>query len=166
LRVLIRDKFGTTAFLCFSTQIKPGLNFLRICGPKNSVVVDVTSGTLIRSEGKAYKSYLTYFVPPFKSARQHFKNGVSNIFNFLRGRLHQDFGMKELIERFYQSIREKTAPPIPYREIVLTTKIMDEIFKQAYPSPAKSFASIPNLQNEIRPHHVREERRIAHRQNA
>jgi hypothetical protein len=26
LRVLIRDKSGTTAFFCFSTQIKPGLN--------------------------------------------------------------------------------------------------------------------------------------------
>lgn len=166
LRVLIRDKFGTTAFLCFSTQIKPGLNFLRVCGPKNSIVTDITSGTLIRCEGKTYKSYLTYFVPSLKSARQHFKNGVSNILNFLRGRLHQDFGMKELIERFYQSIREKTAPPIPYREIVLATKIMDEIFKQAYPSPARSFASISNLQNEIRPHHVREERRITHRQNA
>ena len=32
LRVLIRDKTGTTAFFCFSTQIK-GLNQLRIYGP-------------------------------------------------------------------------------------------------------------------------------------
>jgi hypothetical protein len=32
LRVLIRDKSGTTAFFCFSTQIKR-LNLLRIYGP-------------------------------------------------------------------------------------------------------------------------------------
>ncbi len=43
--------------------------------------------------------------------------------------------MKELIERFYNSIRKGDAVPIPYREIVLTARIMDEIFKQIYPGP-------------------------------
>ena len=133
LRVFIRDKSGTTAFFCFSTQIKPGLNFLRVCGPKNSLSVDNTSGTLTRHENKSYKSYLTYFVPPLKNARQNFRNARKNIFDFLRGKLHQDSGMKELIGRFYQSIREKSAPPIPYREIILTARIMDEIFAQVYP---------------------------------
>ncbi len=50
LRVLIRDSSGTTAFFCFSTQIKPGLNCLRVCGPKNSLVVNQSSGSLIRLE--------------------------------------------------------------------------------------------------------------------
>ena len=42
--------------------------------------------------------------------------------------------MKELIERFYHSIRSGGPPPIPYREIILTARIMDEIFAQIYPS--------------------------------
>lgn len=134
LRVLIRDASGTTAFFCFSTQIKPGLNLLRICGPVNSIVVDHASGSLIRHEKRSYKSYLTYFVPPLKNARQHFRNARVNFFNFLSGRLHQDSGMKELIERFYQSIRNQSAPPIPHREILLTARIMDKIFKQIYPA--------------------------------
>ena len=133
LRVFIRDQTGTTAFFCFSTQIKPGLNSLRICGPKNSLWVDHASGTLIRNEKQSYKSYLTYFIPPLKSARQHLKNARKNVFDFLRGRLHQDSGMKELIEQFYQSVRRKSPPPIPYREIILTARIMDEIFTQVYP---------------------------------
>ena len=41
--------------------------------------------------------------------------------------------MKELIERFYNSIRFGKPVPIPYREIILTAKIMDEIFAQIYP---------------------------------
>ena len=41
--------------------------------------------------------------------------------------------MKELIERFYHSIRTNGLPPIPYREIMLTARIMDEIFGQIYP---------------------------------
>lgn len=164
LRVLIRDTIGTTAFLCFSTQIKPGLNHLRLCGSKNSISVDISSGTLVRNEGKAYKSYLTYFIPPFKNARQHFRNGWSNFAQFARGRLYQDFGMKELMEQFYNSIRERKAPPIPYREILLTSKIMDAIFEQTASGTA-ALASA-EWQNEIRSNHLGEERGILHRQNA
>jgi hypothetical protein len=94
--------------------------------------VDHASGSLIRHENRAYKSYLTYFVPPLKNARQHWRNARVNFFNFLNGKLHQDSGMKELIERFYLSIRNQSAPPIPYREILLTARIMDEIFEQIY----------------------------------
>jgi hypothetical protein len=135
LRVLIRDASGTTAFFCFSTQIKPGLNLLRICGPVNSITVDHASGSLLRHENRSYKSYLTYFMPPLNNARRHFRNAWSNFFNFLNGCLHQDSGMKELIDQFYQSIRNQGAPPIPYREILLTAQIMDEIFNQIYNAP-------------------------------
>ena len=134
LRVLLRDKNETTALFCFSTQFKPALNRLRIYGPRNSLMVDVLTGTLIRSPGASYKSYLTYFIPPLKNAREYFRNLRLNVTNFIRQRLYQDFGMKELIERFYNSIRLNTALPIPYREILLTARIMDEIFAQIYPA--------------------------------
>jgi hypothetical protein len=49
--------------------------------------------------------------------------------------------MKELIERFYNSIRLGDPLPIPYREILLTARIMDEIFAQVYPERNQS--SIP-----------------------
>jgi len=61
--------------------------------------------------------------------------------NFLRQRLYQDFGMKELIERFYNSIRKGDPLPIPYREIILAARIMDEIFAQIYPSRERALAS-------------------------
>jgi predicted dehydrogenase len=132
LRVIIRDRSGTTAFFCFSTQIKPGINQFRICGPRNSLLVDQASGSLIRNESRKYKSYLTYFVPPLRNAREQVNNARRNFAAFLSRRLYQDFGMKELIERFYNSIRMAQPPPIPYREIVLTARIMDEIFAQIY----------------------------------
>jgi hypothetical protein len=75
-------------------------------------------------------------VPPLKNARQHFANARKNVVDFLRGRLHQDSGMKELIEQFHGSIKTNGAPPIPYREIILTARIMDEIFVQIK-NPAK-----------------------------
>jgi predicted dehydrogenase len=140
LRVLIRDKNGTTAFFCFSTQMK-GVNQLRIYGPANSMTADTITGSLIRNESRSYKSYLTYFVPPLKSAREHLGNAGINITNFLRRRLYQDFGMKELIERFYNIISRGGPPPIPYREIILTARIMDEVFAQIYPSRERALAS-------------------------
>jgi predicted dehydrogenase len=131
LRVMIRDNSGTTAFFCFSTQIR-GLNQMRVHGPACSLTADIITGSLIRQETRSYKSYLTYFVPPVKNAFQHLRNAKLNILNFLRQRLYQDFGMKELTERFYDSVRLNSPPPISYREIILTARIMDEIFAQIY----------------------------------
>lgn len=131
LRVLIRDKNNTTAFFSFSTQVK-GLNLLRVYGPSGALSADIIAGTLVRTATRPYKSYLTYFVPPLKTAREYLRNAGLNITNFLRQRLYQDFGMTELMRRFYDSIRKGAPPPIPYREILLTARIMDRVFAQIY----------------------------------
>jgi hypothetical protein len=49
---------------------------------------------------------------------------------FLAQDFQMDAGMKVLIESFYRSIREDAPVPIPYREILLTSRIMDTIFDQ------------------------------------
>jgi hypothetical protein len=49
---------------------------------------------------------------------------------FLKRDFHMKSGMKFLIESFYRSIVEDTPVPIPYREIILTAHIMDQIFSQ------------------------------------
>lgn len=143
LRVMIRDGRGTTAFFCFSTQLKPGLSQFRICGPRNSLVVDQNSGSLIRHANGSYKSYLTYFLPPLKQAREHLASSLGNIVAFLRGRLYQDFGMKDLIELFYQGVRTAGSPPVPYREIILTARLMDEIFRQISAARDAKAATLP-----------------------
>jgi predicted dehydrogenase len=109
LRVLIRDAGGTTAFFCFSTQLRPGLNLLRICGPANSLIVDHAIGSLVRQVSRSDKSYLTYFLPPLRNALEHVRNARKNVGGFLRRRLYQDYGMKELIERFWR--RSAGQPP-------------------------------------------------------
>lgn len=132
LRVLLRDRSRVTASFCFSTQLKPGVNQFRICGPAHSLVVDQVSGSLIRHVSKSDKSYLTYVRPPIRLAAQHVQNAVRNVRRFARQELYQDGGLKELIGRFYDSIRTGGAPPIPYREILLTARIMDTVFEQVY----------------------------------
>lgn len=133
LRAMMRDAKGTTANFCFSTQMKPGSNVLRVHGPVNSLSVDLGSGTMLRHGGRSWKSYLTFVAPPLISAKDHLANAARNAWDIARMRLHQDAGMKELIERFHTSITARAEPPIPYREIVLTAKIMDMIFAQIGP---------------------------------
>ena len=130
LRVIISEEERTTAYFTFSSQLRPSIHQLRIYGPKNGLVLDQDHEILIRLRGQKFKSYGDIFIPPAQLAKQHLGNLVTNARLFLRRDFHVDSGMKYLIESFYRSIREGTPVPIPYREILLTTRIMEAIFDQ------------------------------------
>ncbi len=130
LRVIISDSQHTTAYFTFSSQMRPSLHDFRIYGPKNGLVLDQDHEILLRLRGTKFKSYADFFIPPVLFARQHLSNLVRNTKLFLARDFHMDAGMKVLIESFYRSIREDTPVPIPYREILLTARIMDMIFDQ------------------------------------
>jgi len=130
LRLIIDDKNGTTAFFVFSAHMRPQLHEFRIYGQKNSLIMNYSHQTLIKIRGAKYKSYLDQFLPQIDLAKQYLANTTMNIGRFARNRFHMNHGMRFLIASFYKSIRENSPPPIPYREIILTSKIMDAIFSQ------------------------------------
>lgn len=130
LRAIIQDPDGTTAYFTFSSQMRPGLHAFRIFGPRNGLVLDQDQETLIKLRGERYKSYAEKFVPPIVLAKQYLRNVRGNLHTFLRNDFHMKSGMKFLIESFYRSIIDGTSTPIPYREILLTTTIMEKIFDQ------------------------------------
>ncbi len=129
LRVIIREG-DTTAYFTFSSQMNPILHQFRLYGAKNSLVVDDDNQTLIKIRGGKYKSYLDHFIPPINYARQYLANAKYNITKFVQSDFHMNGGMNYLINAFYESIEHDSPPPIPYREIILTTRIMDIIFTQ------------------------------------
>jgi predicted dehydrogenase len=130
LRVLIVDGAQTTAYFTFSSQMRPILNQLRIYGPKNGLILDQDNETVIRLRGNRLKSYAEHFISPVRLAKQYLGNASTNMFLFLRNDFHPKAGMKELIQSFYQSIVDGAPVPIPYREILLTARIMDDVFDQ------------------------------------
>ena len=130
LRVIISEQSGTTAYFTFSSQMRPSLHQFRIYGRKNGLFLDQDQETLIRLRGEQYQSYLEKFVPPVQLAAQYLGNWKRNAGAFLKNDFHMKSGMKYLIESFYRSITEGTPVPIPYREILLTSSIMDAIFDQ------------------------------------
>jgi predicted dehydrogenase len=130
LRAIIHDRNGATAYFTFSTQMRPLLREFRLYGPQNGLIVSQDHHSIIKLSGLSYKSYLNTFIPLNNFARQYRKNIINNAKLFFRRDFHMKAGLKRLIELFYQSISENTALPISYREIYLTTKIMDSIFSQ------------------------------------
>jgi predicted dehydrogenase len=130
LRVIINEENRTTAYFTFSSQMKPLLNAFRVYGPRNGLVLDDEQQSVIPLKGTAYKSYAEKFIPPVYFAQKYLANLWANLRLFLRNDFHMKAGMKCLMESFYRSISEGKAPPIPYRQILLTSRIMDEIFKQ------------------------------------
>jgi predicted dehydrogenase len=130
LRVIISDEDRATAYFTFSSQMRPALHQFRIYGTKNGLILDQDQETLIKLRGGRHKSYLEKFVPPVSAATQQLGNVTTNLRTFLANDFQMKSGMKYLIESFYRSITDDAPLPIPYREIVLTAKIMDAIFSQ------------------------------------
>jgi predicted dehydrogenase len=130
LRVIVSDRERTTAYFTFSSQMRPSIHEFRIYGPKNGLVLDQDHETLIKLRGGRFKSYGDKFIPPFIFAGQHIGNAITNARTFLARDFQMKSGMKYLIESFYRSIVDNTPPPIPYRQILLTARIMDDIFDQ------------------------------------
>jgi predicted dehydrogenase len=130
LRVVIVEEAGPTAYFTFSSQMRPVLHQFCIYGPKNGLVLDEDHRTLVRLSGKRFKSYAENFVPPIIIAAQSVWNSLYNMGLFLRCDFHMDSAKKYLIEAFYGAILNRAPLPIPYRQILLTSRIMDSIFEQ------------------------------------
>lgn len=144
LRVIISAEEGTTAYFTFSSQMKPAISQLRVYGPKNGLVLDQDHEILIKLRGQKYKSYVDMVIPPLQFAKQHIGNLVTNGRLFLGRDFHMDSGIKYLIESFYRSIREDAPVPIPYREILLTARIMDAIFDQLNAGQSQNQVQVQN----------------------
>ncbi|MGA9307377.1 MAG: hypothetical protein WBW31_18380, partial [Candidatus Sulfotelmatobacter sp.] len=78
------------------------------------------------------------------AAGQNVRNVAANLKTFLGNDFQMKAGMKYLIEAFYRSIVEGTDGPIPYREIVLTARIMETIFDSLGSESATHSCAIPS----------------------
>jgi len=70
------------------------------------------------------------WIPALFLAGALVSQGLSNVSRFL----HSDFqffaGMRRLMSLFFDSIVDDTPVPIPYRDILRISQLMDEIFRQ------------------------------------
>ena len=129
LRVIL-ESGGVTAYFTFSSQVRPTLSELRLFGLANGLLLSDNQHTVARLPGKRPKSYLPYFLLPARQGWESLGAAARNARDFIRWRLHMSDGMRTLFERFYGCITRNDPPPFPDRDILLTVRIMDEIFAQ------------------------------------
>jgi predicted dehydrogenase len=159
LRVTIVDDRNTTAYFTFSTQISPRIQQFRVLGPGGGLVIDDLHQTLITVNNSTYKYYLNHFIPPLLYARQYAANARANITRFIRRDFHFESGRKRLIEAFYRAVTVNGPLPLSYREILMTSRIMDDIFRQvgrasAGRTPAALFSDAVALEDAATPTRV------------
>jgi len=128
--VIISEEDRITAYFTFSSQMKPSVHELRVYGSRNGLILDEDHDIVLKLRGNKYKSFADKFIPPLQFAKQYFANLAANAKLFLANDFHMDSSLKYLIQSFYRSIREDSPVPIPYRQILLTSRIMDSIFEQ------------------------------------
>ena len=139
LRLIVRDEYATTANFTFSTQISPAQHQFRVYGQKRSLIVDDDHQVVLRLDNKEHKSYMRFFVPPLVFARQYLGNLAINLARFARNEFHlpNEAGLFTLISSFYQSVADGAPLPIPYRQILLTSRIMDAAVEHIKPRKQK-----------------------------
>ncbi len=129
LRVMVQGR-STSAYGTFSASIRPVGHFTRIYGTCNTVHVDYNMRTVTLEPTSGLPGAVGRLVPAFSQAKQYLKEGRRNVRRFARSDFHFFAGLNTLISRFYDSIINSSPVPIPYRDILRISAMMDEIFVQ------------------------------------
>lgn len=129
LRVMIRGK-DTSAYGTYSAHIKPAGQFATVYGTKSTIHVDYVGRTVTVDEGPKLPSAIGRVLVGYDQSWSYFREGTKNIFRFARSKYHFFSGLNRMFVMFFESIANDTDPPIPYRDIIRVTALMDEIFVQ------------------------------------
>jgi predicted dehydrogenase len=115
----------------FSSHIKPTGHFARVYGTKNTLHVDYANRSVTLDAQTTLPSAIGRLVPAFDQGLQYLREGGKNLLRFAQSDFHYFSGLNRLIAMFYESILNDGPPPIPYRDILRISALMDEIFRQA-----------------------------------
>jgi predicted dehydrogenase len=133
LRVMILGG-GISAYVTFCTHARPVGHFMRVYGTKNTAHIDFALRSMSVEKKQTVPSALGRLLPPFQSSWQALRQATRNVREFAGSRFQFFAGMNRLLSLFYESILHDTPVPIPYREILRVSEIMDAISVQVYPA--------------------------------
>ena len=120
----------SSAFVWFSSHVKPIVHTTRVYGTRSSALVNHTARTITLESQSALPSALGRLAPAFDQGLQHLRQGGVNAMRFAHNDFHFFTGMNRLFSAFYDSIERDGPPPIPYRHLLRIAGWMDEIWRQ------------------------------------
>lgn len=142
LRILINGEkaLGT---LTFSFAAQPHLHFVKIYGTKMMIEVDFNTMTTVAHPLSSLPKAAQKATYNLSESWQLFKSTVSNVIDFARGKLKPYQGMKILIHRFYDSLKNNDEIPVTKQQALFVIETMDEIWKQLKPGTLNFDPIIP-----------------------
>lgn len=129
LRVLIAGD-RRSAYATLSSHSRPVRHTLTFHGTKNTATIDFDTSTLMLARAPSLPGVLGRLTSPFGEGWEHVKEGARNAFRFARSDYHFFSGFHYLVSEFYQCILRDLPAPIPYREILHTAGLVDEVIQQ------------------------------------
>jgi predicted dehydrogenase len=144
LRVTLKAG-DVTATALVSAHARPVGHTMRVFGSRDSVAMDFVGRTLVPVARQTQPSALGRLFPAFVQAKAFASAGRRNVGRFRRHEFHFFQGMRLLLDGFYRSIREDSAPPIAYDEILWSVDTIDRIVEAiARSTPASSQTDTPH----------------------
>lgn len=129
LRVMITGE-NVSAYATFSSNINPFQHSLTVYGSRGTVHIDYESRSIMKAATSGLPGPFGKLVAPFHAGKECFREGAKNVFKFAKSDFHFYAGTNMLFKKFHQCISHGTEAPIPYKNILKITFIMDEIFRQ------------------------------------
>lgn len=108
-----------------SLRGRPTCNELRIVGTNGAAYIDLFHGYGFFEPGKVSRQ--AKIIKPFRSGTQILVNAGSNLLSRALRSEPAYPGLRELIDRFYQSISNHTPPPISSSEILAVVRLMAKV---------------------------------------
>ncbi len=125
VRAILR-KGSATGLLVVSLNARPVESYLRIVGSNGSINADFVLSGVSRHLGPG-ASAIAAVLQPFSLARQKTFGTIGTIFKMVFKKHKSYAGLAELIDKFYQSIRQNSDSPVSDDDILNTVKICSTI---------------------------------------
>jgi predicted dehydrogenase len=148
LRVLIPSSavLGEVSFSLCST---PEVNRIEVLGTGGRVTADWQTRTVLTYRESGLPSAPARFIGNFLAALDLIRSGTGTLLGIATGKVKRSQGLRTIVERFYQSLRDGLPAPVLPEQGVLNVRLMDQI-KEACKPFRKQRAELPTQQKAIR----------------
>jgi predicted dehydrogenase len=127
LRVLLRWP-AATANVLFTCAARPLQRLVRVYGTRRTLEVDF-DGRLVRTRGPVVApGPFAKLAIPWQDLKAAARGLTRNAWRFFRSDLHYFAGMNRLVGEFYRSILGRAEIPVPERDVLRVTGVMDQVF--------------------------------------
>ena len=129
----------------------PEVNRMEVIGSQGRIIADWQTMTVVTTRKNGLPSSIVRFTQSFSTALDLARGGLQTIVGIASGKVKRYQGLRTIVERFHQALREGTALPVEAEEGVLNVSLMDQIKEACEPArkPRPSSSATPELRPRV-----------------